>query len=95
MNINNRLSKIEQNNAPQGDINNLIGKYWDVLTKAERKQYCRYYRTSAESIEKINLMVLGTLHFKIDEPVKMTLSESVSEIEDIIRGYREKTKTPC
>ncbi len=90
MKLDNRLKKLEGISENTSlEILKLIksGAYYDELTDNQRDDYCRYLNTDRCSFEEVHLMVIQTLHVKLEDRPKPPTSEELKQRIEEVEAY--------
>ena len=96
--IKRRITKVERENAADyTDLRILelirAGAYYDELTEEEKDLYAQHWKTDRETLEEVNALALGTLHFRITRLVPTRtikqLNGHIQEVAEIVNSLDE------
>ena len=101
LNLRNRIRKAQ---ARSGEglhhIAELIqaGAYYDAITDEEKEMYAEYRAIDRASLEELELLTGGSLHFKLERkpapPTREQFSKNLDELEKIVDKYIEEYNAP-
>lgn len=75
------------------------GAYYDELEDEDKEAYCRYHHAGRQALEMVEIMIGGTLHFKLQPAEKPPANEEemrerIDEVREIMDSIKEKEYTP-
>ena len=99
LNIRNRIRKAQVNATAGGSLGLVAdaiarGAYYDEMTEEEKNAYCDYHGFDRDAMERLEVLITGTLHFQAEKkpkpPTQAEFEASVREVERLMNEYTEQ-----
>ena len=96
--IKRRLKKVEEGTAADGTDLHILeliraGAYYDELTEEEKELYAQHWKTDRDTLEEVNTLTLGSLHFRLTRLIPTRtikrLNEHIQEVAEIVDSLDE------